>query len=54
MCIGDFRNKNPENALNYVDQLTENAQHWDMVETFKLYVLQNLRKTMVYKQNLHP
>ena len=36
MCNGEFRDKNPEYALDYLDQLAENAQHWDTVETFEL------------------
>ena len=28
--------KNPEDALDYLDQLVENAQHWDTVGTFEL------------------
>ncbi|XP_052289053.1 uncharacterized protein LOC127899634 [Citrus sinensis] len=36
MCNGEFRDKNPEDALDYLDQLAENAQHWDTVGTFEL------------------
>ena len=36
MCHGKFRDKSAENALDYLDQLVENAQHWDIVGTFKL------------------
>ncbi|XP_024035548.1 uncharacterized protein LOC112096355 [Citrus clementina] len=36
MCNSEFRDKNPEDALDYLDQLAENAQHWDTVGTFEL------------------
>ena len=36
MCNGEFRDKNPEDALDYLEQLAENAQHWDTVGTFEL------------------
>ena len=36
MCNGEFRDKNPEDALDYFNQLIENAQHWDTVGTFEL------------------
>ena len=36
MCNGEFRDKNYDDALYYLDQLAENAQHWDIVGTFKL------------------
>ena len=36
MCNGEFRDKNPEDALDYLDQLAENAQYWDTVGTFEL------------------
>ena len=36
MCNGEFRDKNHEDALDYLDQLAENAQHWDTIGTFKL------------------
>ncbi|KAK9211927.1 hypothetical protein WN943_001306 [Citrus x changshan-huyou] len=36
MCNGEFRDKNPEDALDDLDQLAENAQHWDTVGTFEL------------------
>ena len=30
MCNGEFRDKNPEDALDYLDQLTEDGlgYHW--------------------------
>ena len=36
MGNGEFRDKNPEDALYYLDQWAENAQHWNTVGTFKL------------------
>ena len=36
MCNGEFRDKNHEDVLDYLDQLAENAQHWDTVGTFEL------------------
>ena len=36
MCNDEFMNKNHENALNYLDQLAENAQYWNTVGTFEL------------------
>ena len=35
MCTGEFKDKNP-NALDYLDKLAQNAQHWDTVRTFEL------------------
>ena len=34
MCNGEFRDKNPK--LFYLDQLAQNAQHWDTIGTFEL------------------
>ena len=28
MCNGEFRDKSPEDALDYLDYIAENAQHW--------------------------
>ena len=36
MCNSEFRDKNPKDALDYLDQLVENAQHQDTVGTFEL------------------
>lgn len=36
MCNGEFRDNNSKDALDYLDQLAENAQHWDIVGTFEL------------------
>ena len=35
MCNGEFRDKNSKDALDYLDQLTENAQHRDTIGTFE-------------------
>ena len=29
MCNGEFRDKSPEDALDYLEHIAENAQHWD-------------------------
>ena len=34
MCNGEFKDKSPEDALEYLDYIAENAQHWD---TFGFY-----------------
>ncbi|XP_052295857.1 uncharacterized protein LOC107177788 [Citrus sinensis] len=31
MCNSEFRDKSPEDALNYLDYIEEKAQHWDTV-----------------------
>ncbi|KAK9208698.1 hypothetical protein WN944_001058 [Citrus x changshan-huyou] len=31
MCNDEFRDKSPEDALDYVDYIAENAQHWDTI-----------------------
>ena len=36
MCNGEFKDKNPKDALDYLDQLAGNAQYWDTVRTFEL------------------
>ena len=48
MCNGEFRDKNPEDALDYLDQLAENANHDQVEESI------SLGKIMIYKHNLHP
>ena len=35
MCNGEFRDKNPEDALDYLDYKEENAQHWDTVGSYE-------------------
>ena len=32
---GDFRDKSPEDALDYLDNIEENAQHWDTVGSYE-------------------
>ena len=34
MCNDEFRYKNIENALDYQEHITENAQHWDKIGTY--------------------
>ena len=36
ICNNEFRDKNPEDALDYLDQLAENAQPWDTIGIFEL------------------
>ena len=36
MCNCEFRDKNPEDALDYLNQLAKNAQYWDTIGTFEL------------------
>ena len=31
MCNGEFRNKRPEDSLDYLNYIAENAQQWDTV-----------------------
>src|SRR5215813_3071509 len=38
MCNGEFRDKSPEDALDYLEHRVENAQHWDTVEIYESYV----------------
>ena len=35
MCNGEFRDKSPEDALDYLEHIAENAQHWDTVGTYE-------------------
>ena len=35
MCNGEFRDKSPEDALDYLDYIAENAQHWDTVGSYE-------------------
>ena len=35
MCNGEFRDKSPEDALNYLDYIAENAQHQDTVGSYE-------------------
>ena len=35
MCNGEFRDKSPEDALDYLEYIAENAQHWDTVGTYE-------------------
>ena len=34
MCNGEFWDKNPEDILDYLDFIAENAQHWDTIEFY--------------------
>ncbi|KAK1582158.1 hypothetical protein Q3G72_012337 [Acer saccharum] len=35
MCNGEFSDKDPEEALEYLDLLAENAQNWDTASTYE-------------------
>ena len=35
MCNGKFRDKSPEDALNYLEYIAGNAQHWDTIGTYE-------------------
>ncbi|KAK9178211.1 hypothetical protein WN943_027401 [Citrus x changshan-huyou] len=35
MCNGEFRNKSPKDALDYLNYIAENAQHWDTVGSYE-------------------
>ncbi|KAH9658293.1 hypothetical protein KPL70_023432 [Citrus sinensis] len=35
MCNGEFRDKSPDDALDYLDYIAENAQHWDIVGSYE-------------------
>ncbi|KAK9212049.1 hypothetical protein WN943_001429 [Citrus x changshan-huyou] len=61
MCNGEFRDKSPEDALDYLDYIAENAQQLVLmshqVNLSHLHLEEariTLEKTMFFKQNLHP
>jgi hypothetical protein len=35
MCNGTFEDKDPDEAMEYLDLVTENAQNWDTTGTYK-------------------
>ena len=35
MCNGQFRDKDPDEAMNYLDLLAENARNWDTTSTYE-------------------
>jgi hypothetical protein len=35
MCNGTFKDKNPNEAMEYLDLLAENAQNWDTTGAYK-------------------
>ena len=37
MCNGQFGDKDPEEAMDYLDLLAENAQNWDTVGTYETF-----------------
>ena len=65
MCNCEFKDKSPEDALDYLDYIAENAenaQHWDTIGSYKsssnpshLHLVEaciTLGKTMIFKPNL--
>jgi hypothetical protein len=36
MCNGTFENKNPDEAMEYMGLLVENAQNWDITGTYEV------------------
>ena len=35
MCNGEFRDKSPEDALDYLERIAENAQYWDTIGIYE-------------------
>ena len=35
MCNGTFKDKDPDEAMEYLDLVVENAQNWDTTGTYK-------------------
>ena len=35
LCNGEFRDKSPKDALDYLEHIAENAQHWDIIDTYE-------------------
>ena len=35
MYNGEFRDKSPEDALDYLEHIAENAQHWDTIGAYE-------------------
>ena len=35
MCNGEFRDKSPEDALDYLHYIAKNAQHWDTIGSYE-------------------
>ena len=35
MCNGTFEDKDPSEAMEYLDLLAENAQYWDITDTYE-------------------
>jgi len=35
MCNRNFEDKDPNEAMQYLDLLAENAQNWDITDTYK-------------------
>ena len=35
MCNGEFRDKEPKDALDYLEHIAENTQQWDTIGTYE-------------------
>ena len=35
MCNREFKDKSPEDTLDYLEHIDENAQHWDTIGTYE-------------------
>ena len=61
MCNGEFKDKSPEDALDYLEHIAENAQHWDTIGTYESPSNHNhlvggcstLGKIMTFLLNMH-
>jgi hypothetical protein len=42
MCKGTFEDKDPNEAMEYLDLLAENAHNWDTTSTMRHQVTRNL------------
>ena len=64
MCNGTFEDKDPNEAMKYLDLLAENTQNWDTTGTYEAPIKPNLihlvevctilGKIMTSKPSLHP
>ena len=63
MCNGTIENKDPDEAMEYINLLAENAQNWDTTKNYEtpgktkpqhlVEVCTTLGKIMTSKLNLH-
>ena len=62
-CNAEFREKSPENTLDYLDYIAENAQYWDTIGFYESSSksqsspsgggMHNLKEAMTFKENFH-